>query len=64
MVNRLRYSKMEAVRRESIGKAVSDIMRLSFGLEHLKYILLYTVEAGASHYNYIYSYILPQMVHS
>ena len=63
MVNRLRYSLREAVRGESIGKAVGDIMRLSSGLKYLKYVLVYMVEAGASHYNYIYDYILPQMVH-
>ena len=56
MVNRLndlRYtidSEREAVHGESIGKAVRDIMRLSSGLEDLKYVFLYTVEAGASQY--------------
>ena len=44
MVNRLndlRYtmdSKRKAVHGESIGKAVRDLMRLSSGLEYLKYI--------------------------
>ena len=55
MVNRLsylRYSMREAVHGESIGKAVRDIMRLSSGLEYLKYVLVCTVEASASQYNY------------
>ena len=33
---------MEAVRGDSIGKAVRDIMRLSSGLECLKYVLVCT----------------------
>ena len=37
------YSKKEAVRGESIGKAVRDLMRLSSGLEYLKYVLMCTI---------------------
>ena len=35
--------RAEAVRDESIGKAVRDIMRLSSGLKHLKYVPVCTV---------------------
>ena len=42
MVNRLNdyQFKEGALRGESIGKAVGDIMRLSTGLEYLKYVLV------------------------
>ena len=36
----------EAVRGESIEKAVGDIMRLSSGLKYLKYVLVCAVEAN------------------
>ena len=50
LVNRLDHfrdilldSKREAVRGESIGKAVRDIMRLSSGLKYVEYVLVRTV---------------------
>ena len=36
-------SKREALRGESIGKAVRDLMRLSSGLKYLKYVLVCTI---------------------
>ena len=36
-------SNGEAVRGESIGKAVRDLMRLSSGLKYLKYVLVCTI---------------------
>ena len=36
-------SKRETVHGESIGKAVRDLMRLSSGLEYLKYVLVCTI---------------------
>ena len=66
MVNRLddlrhRHmdSKMKAVRGESIGKAVRDLMRLSSGLEYLRYELVCTVVFER---RYFTINILPQMV--
>ena len=56
-LNNLRYtlhSKKEAVHGESIGKAVRDIMRLSSGLEYLKYVLVCMVEAGATQYKNLF----------
>ena len=64
MVNRLddmRYahihldSKSRAVRGESIGKAVRDLMRLSSGLRYLEYVLLCTV-VFKRRYIYMYKY--------
>ena len=36
-------SKREGVRGESIGKAVRDLIRLSYGLKYLRYVLVCTI---------------------